>query len=178
MEFQIKSTQSFLPTSSFPFDREAKGLGFEVRRSSVESLRSAASWLWSLSPCKTLLPVSEMGYQSPAYRILRKSNQMIDHGWERLRFSQVPPSLDPDRRGKDSVGTPGSGIVGWVQLADRFNLAKIELQKGRLWKDTAGCLVLRWTGQGPAWWCIPLVPALRGGEADKSMSLKPARAIR
>lgn len=143
MELQIESTQSFLPPSSFPFDREAKSLGFGVRHSSVESLSSAASWLWSLSPCKTLLPVSEMGYQSPAYRILRKSNQMTDTVGKALRFSQVPPSLDSDLRGKDSVGTPGSRIDGRVQLADRFNLAKIELQKGRLWKDTARCLALR-----------------------------------
>lgn len=96
MEFQIESTYFFLPTSSFPFDRETKSLGFGVRRSSVESLRSAASWPWSLSPCKTLLPVSEMGYQSPAYRVLRKSNQMTDTDGKALRFSQIPPSLDPD----------------------------------------------------------------------------------
>lgn len=70
---------------------------------------------------------------------------------KQLRFSQVPPSLDPDGSGKDSVGSPGSRIDGQVQLADRFNLAKVELQKGRLWKDTLGCLALRWTGQGPPW---------------------------
>lgn len=45
MEFQIESAHSYLPTSSFPFDREARSLGFGVRYSSVESLRSAASGL-------------------------------------------------------------------------------------------------------------------------------------
>lgn len=93
MKFQIESTHSFLPTGSFPFDREAKSLGFGVRRSSVESLRSAASWLWSLSPCKLSLPVSGMGYRSPAYTVVRKSNRMTDTDGKTLRFSQVPPSL-------------------------------------------------------------------------------------
>lgn len=65
-----------------------------------------------------------MGYQSPPYRVVRKSNPTTDLDGKALRFIQVPPSLDPDRRGKDNVGTPGSRIDGRVQLADRFNLAR------------------------------------------------------
>lgn len=35
------------------------------------------------------------------------------------------------------------------QAADRFTLTKMELQKGRLWKEAAGYLDLKQTGLGP-----------------------------
>lgn len=37
------------------------------------------------------------------------------------------------------------------QAADRFTLAMVELQKGLLWKEAAGYLDLKQTGQGPVW---------------------------
>ena len=47
----------------------------------------------ALVPASFPLPVSGIGYRSPAYRVVKKSNQVTDTDGKALRVSQVPPSL-------------------------------------------------------------------------------------